>query len=274
MATETVTSAEEGAVRAAILYRLYDRRGRLLYVGVTGRGMRRMSEHAEVQAWWPMVNRIDVAHFPRWGDARASELTAIRGERPLYNKQDTYHWTRKGVVRAALYFLGVIIPLVAALLSVVLLAVGSTVVTPRIAPTGSGRALITVATLLATTTYLCEAVGILRTPPSVRIRLACWVRCGLSGATCVALLLLVGPTPELDLPYLWALRVLYYVAFGLLIPLQLLHMWTRRKVLYDGGGPNAWTVRAGPAMAPLSGLEAARIIGGEEWRRLSGIIRR
>ncbi len=274
VAIEAAATESRVGGRAAILYRLYDGRGRLLYTGITCRGMRRMSEHAEVQPWWPMVRRIDVTHFSGWVEARAAELTAIRSERPLHNKQDTYHWTREGVGRAAVCFLLLFIPLVAAILSLVVLAVGSALASATMTDIWGERVLVPGAMLLATVSYLCDGVGILRTPPSVRIGRMTWARCGLSGATCVALLLVIGPAPTVDMPYVWTLRALYYVAFGLAVPIQLLHMWSRRRVLYDGEGPWAWTVRGRTAMAPLRGVEAARVVVGQEWRRATQIIRR
>jgi hypothetical protein len=246
-----------------------DQRGRLLYVGITTRGMRRMREHADTQPWWSTVTRIEVTHFPGWSEARRAELWAIRTERPLHNKQDTYHWTRKGLFRATWHFFVLFVPLTTAALSVIALAVGSALSAPTMTHLPGFRVLIASATLLATTMYACDGVSILRTPLSVPVPRLAWIRCGLSGAICVALLLVVGPAPTVDLPYVWVFRALYYVAFGLVIPIQLLRMWTQRQILYGREGRGQWTIWIPKPAKPVGGLDAARaLLEGEVGRRV------
>jgi predicted GIY-YIG superfamily endonuclease len=67
------------------LYRMYDERGRLLYVGITGDLGKRLGEHS-FKRWFPLVEDIKL----EWKETRASALLAesraIIAERPRYNK--------------------------------------------------------------------------------------------------------------------------------------------------------------------------------------------
>lgn len=39
------------------------KRGVVLYVGITGRNLRRMHSHARASAWWPLAKRIELRHL-------------------------------------------------------------------------------------------------------------------------------------------------------------------------------------------------------------------
>lgn len=67
------------------LYRLYDRAGALLYVGITNSPERRFAEHAADKVWWPEVAARDVAWAGNQQQALALERTAIQVLRPRYN---------------------------------------------------------------------------------------------------------------------------------------------------------------------------------------------
>lgn len=69
------------------LYRYYDGRGILLYVGITGRGATRNHEHNMSKAWWPFVLHQDVTHYHTRGEALDAERAAIRRFRPPFNTQ-------------------------------------------------------------------------------------------------------------------------------------------------------------------------------------------
>ena len=69
------------------LYRYYDGRGVLLYVGITGRGATRNHEHNMSKAWWPFVLHQDVTHYQTRGEALDAERAAIRRFRPPFNTQ-------------------------------------------------------------------------------------------------------------------------------------------------------------------------------------------
>ncbi len=73
---------------AASVYRFYDERGKLLYVGVTSRGMNRFSEHGQMKKWWPRVRTTKVEHFATYQEALRAERTAIRSEAPVHNIQN------------------------------------------------------------------------------------------------------------------------------------------------------------------------------------------
>jgi predicted GIY-YIG superfamily endonuclease len=67
------------------LYRLRDRKGRLLYVGIsTGIG-RRLLEHEGLKEWWRLVESATFEHFERRSIAITAEALVITNERPLYN---------------------------------------------------------------------------------------------------------------------------------------------------------------------------------------------
>lgn len=70
-----------------VLYRMYDTRGVLLYVGVTFNVPDRMRNHAREKFWWDDVYRITIERFDPAGDdtAEKAELQAIKEEHPLWN---------------------------------------------------------------------------------------------------------------------------------------------------------------------------------------------
>jgi predicted GIY-YIG superfamily endonuclease len=72
------------------LYRLYDRAGELLYVGVTGNIATRWNGHASDKEWWPQVARRELTWFADRAEALAEEEHAIWNERPRYNKQHAF----------------------------------------------------------------------------------------------------------------------------------------------------------------------------------------
>lgn len=67
------------------LYRLYDDRGVLLYVGISFSALRRFSEHAQEKVWWPLVSAITVQRYATRAEALVAEARAIIQECPLYN---------------------------------------------------------------------------------------------------------------------------------------------------------------------------------------------
>lgn len=67
------------------LYRLFDRGGRLLYVGVSATTLARLCQHAASKRWWPDVERVEVEHFPSRAEALRAEFDAIHAEAPAYN---------------------------------------------------------------------------------------------------------------------------------------------------------------------------------------------
>ncbi|MFD9564392.1 GIY-YIG nuclease family protein [Streptomyces sp. NPDC059994] len=78
--------APEAPVPTA-LYRLCDRVGRLLYVGVTDNPDRRWPQHAADKAWWPTVTDLSIKWYPSRDCALTAEADAIRAEHPVHNVQ-------------------------------------------------------------------------------------------------------------------------------------------------------------------------------------------
>lgn len=67
------------------LYRLWDERGELLYVGVSIDVARRFHQHAAASPWWCRVTWCGVERFPTRPDALNAEWAAVASERPTHN---------------------------------------------------------------------------------------------------------------------------------------------------------------------------------------------
>ncbi len=71
-----------------IVYRLYDRRRRLLYVGMTITPLgQRLVSHRGWQTWWPEVAYVTSDEFPTKEAATWAERLAIQAEKPLRNEK-------------------------------------------------------------------------------------------------------------------------------------------------------------------------------------------
>jgi excisionase family DNA binding protein len=69
------------------VYKAYDQDGRLLYVGVTGVGPRRLAEHSRGSAWAPLVDRFAIEHVADRSTALARERHLIAEREPPFNSQ-------------------------------------------------------------------------------------------------------------------------------------------------------------------------------------------
>ena len=76
--------AESLSDRQHALYRFFDGRGVLLYVGITCHPSRRWERHRE-RPWWTEVARIEVESLPDRASALAAERRAIIDGAPRYN---------------------------------------------------------------------------------------------------------------------------------------------------------------------------------------------
>src|ERR1700722_11972509 len=85
----TIPAMELGDETPTALYRLYDAKGNLLYVGITGNIKARFAMHAESKSWWPEVARKTVQWHLARDIAAEAEVKAIKLERPLHNIRDT-----------------------------------------------------------------------------------------------------------------------------------------------------------------------------------------
>lgn len=68
-----------------MLYRLFDARRRLLYVGITNDLDRRLRGHRFGKSWWPEVTSWTTQEFSARELALEAEAQAIRLEHPAYN---------------------------------------------------------------------------------------------------------------------------------------------------------------------------------------------
>lgn len=78
------------------LYRFYDRRERLLYVGISNDPWRRWREHVRTQPWYPSVQHQAVTWYESEDLARAAETAAIHDERPRFNIAGAVRPVRSG----------------------------------------------------------------------------------------------------------------------------------------------------------------------------------
>lgn len=70
---------------SAVLYRVRNAAGDLLYVGITSSALRRASEHADAKGWWSDVASIEVEAFETRDEATAAERRAVANEQPRHN---------------------------------------------------------------------------------------------------------------------------------------------------------------------------------------------
>jgi predicted GIY-YIG superfamily endonuclease len=68
-----------------VLYRMFDRDGGLLYVGITNDPKVRFRTHSRSQPWWDQVANITVQNHTSREALADAEQKAIRTESPLYN---------------------------------------------------------------------------------------------------------------------------------------------------------------------------------------------
>lgn len=71
---------------ATILYRHFDKQGRLLYVGISLGVLHRTSRHKAGSSWFDQIATITLEHFPNKANASAAEKRAIRDECPAHNR--------------------------------------------------------------------------------------------------------------------------------------------------------------------------------------------
>lgn len=75
----------ESRDKRSVLYRFFDGRDVLLYVGITDRPGSRWSEHMRQKPWWPDVRRQTAEWYGNRDAAEKAERSAIKDERPIYN---------------------------------------------------------------------------------------------------------------------------------------------------------------------------------------------
>lgn len=68
-----------------VLYRMFDKDDRLLYVGLTKNPPGRFKSHSDTKSWWHEVAQIGIEHFISREELVAAEIVAIKSEKPVYN---------------------------------------------------------------------------------------------------------------------------------------------------------------------------------------------
>lgn len=68
-----------------LVYRVFDKTGRLIYLGATSNLDQRLDAH-RTQAWWfSLLDRVETEPHPTMTEAFAAERTAIHAEKPAFN---------------------------------------------------------------------------------------------------------------------------------------------------------------------------------------------
>jgi len=68
------------------LYRHYDAKGKLLYIGVSLSAVLRLNGHCVGSPWFSRIAVVRIEHYLSHTEARHKEREAIALERPKYNK--------------------------------------------------------------------------------------------------------------------------------------------------------------------------------------------
>lgn len=68
-----------------VLYRAYDDKEKLLYVGQSISVMNRLKQHMKSSEWSGIVNNITLQRFKNQRQLSRAELKAIEEEKPVYN---------------------------------------------------------------------------------------------------------------------------------------------------------------------------------------------
>ena len=68
------------------LYRHFDARGVLLYIGISYSTGIRLAQHRAESEWGRKIARVEIEYFPTRAEAKMAEDTAIGIENPKYNK--------------------------------------------------------------------------------------------------------------------------------------------------------------------------------------------
>lgn len=71
------------------LYRMFDARDALLYIGISKDFGRRWKQHAKQQSWWSDVESQAIRWYPSRDLAKAAETVAIAAEGPIHNLQES-----------------------------------------------------------------------------------------------------------------------------------------------------------------------------------------
>lgn len=79
------------------VYRIYDRRGTLLYVGIAENLGRRIGEHLRTAPWSSQAASVEWDEYEDRHRAEEVEGESIGALKPLYNNQGNRHWDAKAI---------------------------------------------------------------------------------------------------------------------------------------------------------------------------------
>lgn len=80
-----LATVDTAARQRTALYRHFDAKDRLLYVGISLSAIQRLAQHSQAAAWFEEITRVEVQWFGSRKEASDAEVEAIRTERPLHN---------------------------------------------------------------------------------------------------------------------------------------------------------------------------------------------
>lgn len=88
-------------VRPTDLYRFFDDREDLIYVGISGHGLRRMLQHRERQPWFDEVAQIRIEKFKTRRGAEREEKRLIMLCQPRHNivHANPVHRIRRNIIK-------------------------------------------------------------------------------------------------------------------------------------------------------------------------------
>lgn len=75
------------------VYRIFDKEGRLIYVGASANPEARLLAHKHTSWWYPQVGRIKIKVYRTRTEATDAEKLAIRSEFPRWNV-NLRHWKK------------------------------------------------------------------------------------------------------------------------------------------------------------------------------------
>ena len=75
-----------------ILYRFFDKKDQLLYVGISNNWTQRLNQHYKNSDFFSQVSYLTFTHYASRHEVEAAEKIAIETESPIYNKALNPNW--------------------------------------------------------------------------------------------------------------------------------------------------------------------------------------
>jgi excinuclease UvrABC nuclease subunit len=83
------------------IYRMFDKDGVLLYIGMSKNALFRLIEHSTMRGWGDEIYSLTIERVGKKIDAIKREKEAIFNEKPKYNKKHQDHETNRRIRRCA-----------------------------------------------------------------------------------------------------------------------------------------------------------------------------